>query len=154
MSDPVQTGTSPLAPPKEKVDAGDLIPIFAFCCSFSSLYTEYPDCVGCSGQSVVCCIEADFLQCKLPKEGADPRLCCTCSKQNVICVNPVTCLKGQSQTFCIDSRCALPLDDDVPCLFTLIPFCVVMSFGECNVACFSKVKDLKNYPGNKDTNQA
>ena len=149
-----ETGTASQRLVENKVDVGDLIPINGLFCSITSLYTEYPDCVGCSGKSVMCCIETDFLACKLPKEGMDPRILCTCQKGTTLCVNPTTCLKGQQQSFCFDTRCALPLDDDVPCLLTILPCCIVASFGECNIACFSKIKDLKNYPGNQQQDGA
>jgi hypothetical protein len=157
MSNPAPVVVATPAPSSnmESVDSGDLLPISACCCAISSLYTVYPDCIGCSGKGVCCCIEGEGLQCKLPKVGVtDPRICCLLSKQNVNCVSPVTCMKGTSQSFCFDSRFALPCDDDVPCLFTLLPFCVAASFYECNVACCTKIKDLKNYKPPMRNNQA
>ena len=36
-----------------------------------------------------------------------------------------TLCKGEDQCFCIVEACAFPCTDDVPCMFTCLPFCIV-----------------------------
>lgn len=46
------------------------------------------------------------------------------------CVKPTRCCEGEEQCCCLHYRCAFPCTKDVPCMFTLLPFCV----------CYPKVK--------------
>eukprot|EP01032_Pedospumella_encystans_P025312 gene25312-28614_t len=51
-------------------------------------------------------------------------------------VKPYTCAKLIGQFFCIDQRCALPCDEEVPCLITYLPFCTCSCInGGFNVRC-------------------
>lgn len=57
--------------------------------------------------------------------------CCCCAKgvMNYGCCDPCgapeSCIKGQSQLFCIHQRCALPPDDDVPFEIAILGFSLV-----------------------------
>jgi hypothetical protein len=44
---------------KTGMDVGDLVPVFGLCCTISSLYLEWPQCVGCSGKGVCICYEGE-----------------------------------------------------------------------------------------------
>ena len=50
--------------------------------------------------------------------------------------------KGVNQRCCCDSRCAFPCDEDVPCVYSLLPFCTCCVNGECNVACCATINDV------------
>lgn len=50
--------------------------------------------------------------------------------------------KGISQRLCFDRRFACPCDDDVPCVYSMIPFCTCCVNGECNVTCCATINDV------------
>ena len=125
---------------KGDVDVGDLKVIAACCCTMSSLYLEYPGCCGCVQKGEVLCLEGDCKGCKFVDATQNDGRCCILQNGGCYCKSPETCCQQTAQTFCCDSRCALPCTDDVPCVFTLLPFCVVYpSFACC--------KDLKHIEG-------
>jgi hypothetical protein len=39
---------------------------------------------------------------------------------NLECIKPTTCLKLNTQQCCLDARCALPCDAEVPCLISAL----------------------------------
>lgn len=55
--------------PTAAIPIGDLIPFCGCVCFITSIYTDFPDCIGCAGKRVCLCCYSDFLACKLPKEG-------------------------------------------------------------------------------------
>ena len=130
---------------KTGMDVGDLVPVFGMCCSISSLYLEWPQCIGCSGKGVCICYEGDGMMCKIPGDDEEEKTICIFSRTNVRCVKPSTCCKSTSQSWCIDSRCALPADEEVPCIFTFLPGCICMAFSVANFGCCQAIKDLKGF---------
>ena len=93
------------APVAEKVDRFTAIPeedrtcVTACCCYHWALYFKWPNCCGGEQQCECICCET------------------TCS---------VKCLdfskrfyKLTGQCFCVDNRCAIPCDDEVPCLVSV-----------------------------------
>jgi hypothetical protein len=119
----------------------------ALFCIINSCYFNFPEC--CSGyQKASClCLESEAMCCRM--------MCCSTTKEkkNSLCiidkghcflVCPKACCKGVSQLFCFDQRCAIPCDQDVPCAFTLLPFCTIcVNFG-CNIACCTPIGRLTN----------
>jgi hypothetical protein len=122
--------------------ADQLFMCCACCCSKTSLYYKFPDCIGCTSlNECLCCKEAtkcnlqcDHLSCctsspecfcfdfkkDMQKDG-----CCACRSYDICyicclsqteqsCKIPQTCCKGGNQVLCCDERCALPCDKEVP----------------------------------------
>ena len=127
----------------------------ACCCSRRSIFHKFPDCIGCqSGGECLCCrggnkcgIQTEHLalcssspQCFACDNKKDLQtdgccgsrdncvclICCRCQYENV-CVIPSTCIKCGDQCCCLEGRCALPCDDDVP-----------FQIGCCGVYCVGK----------------
>ena len=126
-----------------KVD--DMVPIFANCCTITSCYCP-SDCwrmCGAFGQCEFLCVQNDFTCCKVSERPED---CCILQKVRVIIKKPSTCVEIQSQFFCCDHRCALPCNDDVPCMFTVLGLTCFYDY-QCQscLACKS-VGDLKPKP--------
>jgi hypothetical protein len=115
------------------VNTGDLKPVQACCCSINSCYCVWPDCFGCTSEGIFLCIEEETKCCKCVDAGSnEDKKCCILQEAGVYCVQPTTCCQSTSQCFCTDSRCAFPCTEKVPCMFTLLPFCVVYpGFGCC-----------------------
>jgi len=108
-----------------KVDPFGLSPVCATCCVITSLYTDWPECIGCSLSGELLCFRNDIMCCK---RGLGEDECCAFFKGATLCVSPSVCCKFQQQYCCTDSRAAFPCDPDyVPCLFTL-----------CFATCFYK----------------
>ncbi len=108
---------------RQKTDVADLRPCTACCCVISSLYCSFPDCVGCSGEYMCCCLSTTFKICKPSKSSSD---CCIINENNCLCIYPTTLCMGQSQCFFVDSRCALPCNDEVPCVVAM--FCFTLCY--------------------------
>lgn len=104
----------------DAINEAKLILVNGCICCNSSLYPEFPDCIGCSGKSeLLCCVEQ--LCCKM---GTPPLLCDTpeghCCQLGCGCCSwgmksPTTCCKGQCHQCCFVSSFALPPDEEVPC---------------------------------------
>jgi len=103
-------------------------------CTQSLLYTDMPECIGCSGKSDCLCIQEQF--CLRP---GVPPLLCSSDDDAVICQlglgicsvglkRPTGCCKSQGQTCCVVSGAALPCDEDVP-----------MTLAACGITCYPKV---------------
>lgn len=56
--------------------------------------------------------------CKPVMDGDENKLM-VCQEGGCYLISPTTCLKGLNQSFCFDSRCAFPCDEEVPCLLTV-----------------------------------
>ena len=50
--------------------ASSRIPICGSCCIITSLFTEYPECIGAREEVIFTCIEMESVCCK-PKQGAN-----------------------------------------------------------------------------------
>ena len=110
-----------------------LIVYQACVCSYSMLYTDFPDLIGCSGSGETCCFEEEFCL----KSGAASLGLGITTPANYICQldlyccryalkMPVTCCKGTSQCLCCVSKAAFPPDDSTPigcafCFISLFP---------------------------------
>ena len=51
--------------------------------------------------------------------------------------------KNFNRCCCCDNRCAFPCDKEVPCVFTVLPGCVLCVNGQCAMACCEKLEKLK-----------
>ena len=54
------------------------------------------------------------------------------------CLDPQTLLKSTSQICCIDHRCAIPCDKEVPCMIAFLGLTCV-KHGECACVCGERV---------------
>lgn len=107
---------------------------------FNSCYcpeNNYQMC-GCMSKGVVCCLEQESLCCKVSEKEEDY---CLCFKASCTCIKPTTCIKGTSQEFCCDSRCAFPCDEEVPCILNLFFFNCCYKY-QCSAGCCKKMIDL------------
>ena len=120
------------------VDINDLIVVQGCCCSISSLYMDFPACLGGVVKGQCLCYEMDFKCCKSLDSASNDGRCCALMQGGYFCKSPETCVQNVNQCFCLDSRCALPCTDDVPMICTLLPFCSVYP----KVACCGKLGDI------------
>lgn len=124
----------------------DAIPCNGFCCSMSALYCSMPACFGCSSKEECLCMKNSAVACK-PMCGEanrqNQRSCCLVSKRSVVCYDSIkTCVKCMDQVCCIDNRCALPCDNEVPCLYTCFPCCTCCVDWQFKIACCNTVGQL------------
>lgn len=110
----------------------------AVCCEVSSLYLSFPGCLSAYSKGTCCCLETQLLCCKPMCCGSNKRkksLLCLWQRSNIMCITPTTCCKSITQCFCIDNRCAIPCDDEVPCLCMPLPFCTLCAKFGCHIGC-------------------
>lgn len=100
----------------------DLVPCNACCCSISSCYLDFPACIGGQDESNCLCLRTSTKWCK---PVTDPKKLMICNEGGYYVTYPRTCIKGFDQFFCLESRCALPCDEEVPCM---ISFCFLTCF--------------------------
>ena len=99
-------------------ELNNLTPIYGACCVFYSCYTKWPQCIGCTQATTCLCVKSKGICCKPPTN--DPKTCCICSDTSCSLIYPTTCVKAQVQEFCIEGRCAVPCDEDVPCIVNIL----------------------------------
>jgi hypothetical protein len=105
----VQQGTTAT----EGVSSADLCPLCGLICVVLSCYPKFPECIGCSTKGEFLCCQLEGVLCKTGRtEGS----ICMCMKQEVEIIQPTVCVKLTEQCFCLDLRCSLPHDEDVPCI--------------------------------------
>ena len=119
----------------EGVNPADLVPCCGLFCAIFSAYPKFPACIGAHSKMALVCVEAEVLCCKtgsktstplprriqpnsLPRTVNDGSIC-MCLKQELEIIKPTTCVKGFVQLCCMDLRCALPCDDEVPCILAV-----------------------------------
>ena len=100
-----------------QVDPLGLSPCFGAICMICSMYVDFPECLGCSVQGDLLCLNMDCASCKrLATEGE----CCALMTGDISVVVPKTCVLAAGQVCCIHCGVALPPDDDVaPCTLAL-----------------------------------
>eukprot|EP00468_Gymnochlora_sp_CCMP2014_P009701 CAMPEP_0167764300 /NCGR_PEP_ID=MMETSP0110_2-20121227/13946_1 /TAXON_ID=629695 /ORGANISM="Gymnochlora sp., Strain CCMP2014" /LENGTH=190 /DNA_ID=CAMNT_0007651669 /DNA_START=15 /DNA_END=587 /DNA_ORIENTATION=+ len=128
----------------ELPDRKDLCMLCHCCCVQDSLYFDFPGCCGLVFTGACCCCTStESCKCLQFEENTRVFLRSTCqcircdlTGENFICCRDVgkgvccccltyafsyscdlaflTCIKAATQVLCIDSRCALPCDEDVP----------------------------------------
>lgn len=128
--------------------AEDIVPCSACCCDFTSLYLKWPECCGIYSKSTMVCLEREYVACKPAFLGGaqNPKqnLLCLCAQGNCLLVPPKTCVKAETQEFCFDYRCALPCDEDVPCLCMPIMFCTCCVNGQCYCGCCQSLQTIRH----------
>lgn len=73
-------------------------------------------CCRCNNGSRCCYIPARLCA----QEGNNTCCCCQSSQDCRGCFNAGTCIKQLNHCCCCDMRCALPCDDDVPCMIAIL----------------------------------
>ena len=69
---------------------------------------------------------------------------------NLECTKPATCLKLNTQQCCLDARCALPCDAEVPCLISALGLTCIKNY-ECVCKCGEKLGDTAEASDDDDT---
>jgi hypothetical protein len=98
MSTATAPPTGDYAPPSSKIPVDELVPYCACLCCLTSLYTEFPDCIGCAGKRICLCCYSEFFSCKLPKED-ETEIWCLCDQGKTHCGTVETCCMV-SKGFC------------------------------------------------------
>jgi len=129
-----------------KTHVGALKPFSACCCMISSCFLEWPNCIGCEGEGEMLCIEGSWKALKTMDANADGNedsRCCACLEAGVYCIKPKTCIQLQQQYFCMDVRCSLPCNkQEVPCLCTWLPCCVLFADWKFKFGCCKQIHEL------------
>lgn len=124
------------------IPVGEVRVCDACCCSICGIMCKYPECIGGKMEGVACCLQCENSCCKIIKEENQANIFCICCDGGQYVVMPSTCIAVTETCFCIDSRCAFPCTDKVPCIFTCLPGCVVCASKELKFACCPLVKDI------------
>lgn len=110
--------------PAGQGSAADTRPLAACCCELASCYLAFPGCCSSYTKATCCCLETESSCCKpwcCSSQKYKKSLLCTVQQLNLLCITPSTFCKGWTQCFCLDSRCAIPCDQDVPCICMPLP---------------------------------
>lgn len=104
--------------PSGKVELGDLKPMYACCCSYSTIFFKTPDVFGCYRNTTCCCLKDEGVCCKPAVRKGDifngEFKIMSDSKCALIPIT--TCMMCVNQIMCCDTRAAFPCDGDfVPC---------------------------------------
>jgi len=111
---------------RDNVDESKLILCNGCICCNNALYTEFPACLGCSGEYKIICLECDW--CVKLNTPTKRCICCNIDiTKNYF--NPI--IKGQDQYFCCVDSCALPPGGEVPMTLGLYGIFCYPSFGLC-----------------------
>lgn len=115
--------------PRQAGDLKETRPCMGFCCEVTNLYFGFPACLSIYEQFNCLCCQTEGLFCKpmCCQSKAKSSLCCKLSKGNLFCITPTTCCKSICQCFCIDNRCAMPCDQEVPCICMIFPYVTLIS---------------------------
>lgn len=110
---------------KEAPDPRELIPCCGCCCTIISCYCKWPECCGYYAKGNFVCIETEAICCKTGKrEGS----LCVCIRNELEIIQPTTCCKMECQPCCIDERCAIPCDKEVPCIVSVCGLTIVQDY--------------------------
>jgi len=118
----------------------------ACCCSICGFFCQFPQCLGAKMEGSCVCLNCEESCCKVIKEENEAGICCICVDGGSYVVMPRTCIEFTETFFCLDSRCAIPCTDKVPCICTFLPGCTLCASKEMNIKCFPKVGDLLKKP--------
>ena len=77
-----------------------------------------------------------------PSQTQPSQKVCQLFQGSAAIVKPNGCCGAQQQCCCLDTRIACPPNEDVPCICTLLPFCVVCANWGMKFKCCGKVKDV------------
>ena len=89
----------------------------------------WPECFGVDIKMIFCCLELDCRYCKPRNPNSDrpdrPDRCFVISDGTNSSIKPKTLLRGHTRLCCLNQRCAIPIDEEVPCIFN---FCGLTLF--------------------------
>ena len=87
---------------------------------FLSYETDCPGsgCIGGEMQGDLLCLRTQTILCR-PAQEENADTCCLCFRGYGMCVYPASLCAFRSTLFCLDQRCAIPTNDEVPCMCTL-----------------------------------
>jgi hypothetical protein len=125
-----------------KIQLGKLYPVCGLACFTFSLYSEWPDLIGCSSMQDFLVFNGEMMTCK-PSKG-NPRSWFLLHLAECNLGPPNILLKSMSQCFCFDCRFSAhfpPDEDQVPCIVTLC-FLTLYHKGKMQAACFKKFSEL------------
>mmetsp|Transcript_14428 Transcript_14428/g.23664 ORF Transcript_14428/g.23664 Transcript_14428/m.23664 type:complete len:162 (-) Transcript_14428:276-761(-) len=127
------------------VDVKELIPCSAMCCGITSCFCDFPECIGCKGEFVMCCFQSESAWCKKLSTKNPANMegkICVCFEGECSIVNITRCCSVQEQVFCLDNRCSIPTNADIPCICTCLPFCTCCADWKLAVHCCKKIGDM------------
>ena len=117
------------------VNQDDLCPVCGLICVVLSCYPKWPECIGAAVKGQFLCCEIEQVLCKTGRtEGS----ICMCLKTECEVIKPTVCVKMTKQVCCLDLRCALPHDEEVPCICTILGLQCMKNY-ECDVKCSAKL---------------
>lgn len=125
----------------------DSRPCLGICCSLTSLYIGFPACLSAYQKTDCIFTQLESLCCKptcCENTSTQKSSLCLVQKAHCFLVMPKTCLKSTFQLFCLDHRCAIPCDNEVPCVFMPLPFLTLCSHWAFNFACCATLADMAN----------
>ena len=126
-----------------------MVPCLASCCIIQSVFFAYPACVGMSGHGSCLCLSTEYKCLKLTNDTRLPGTAghddlCICQEFKSTLKKPADPrIKCVNQCWCIDTRCGLPCDEEVPNMCTIIYFTPCFLF-KPKVGCCSTIGDLRN----------
>ena len=127
------------------VPVGELLVICGQVCGVTSCL--FTNCLGCTSEGMCLFLRWETKGCR-PVYGKfedgenEHKTCCILCSGTSECVQPQTCCLFQQQCFCLDSRCAFPCTKEMPCIFSLLPFCVCGADWKMQPGCCKKIKDI------------
>jgi len=124
------------------VKVEDLQPCYGACCLIQSLYCKCPECIGCASDGTVLFCQGRCVSCKMLDCKDEDKRCCALCEMNAFWKIPTEIGESKQQCCCVDQRCAIPCNDEVPCLCTLMPCCVVAADMKPGVHCCKNVGDI------------
>jgi hypothetical protein len=98
-----------------------LYPFCGMICFSYNCYLEQPHCCGCAGREQFCCITCDFSACK-PSRGENPDICCYVQEGKCTMGTVHAFCSARTQMFCLATKCAIPTNDEMPCICNVLGF--------------------------------
>lgn len=131
--------------------AEDLIPIMACCCDISSFNPVMfqkcgnPGCYGFFAEYTLCCAEQSVRFLELSPDHPRVFMRILSGEDNLICP-PKTVFKQRSTGFCLNYRCALPCEEEVPCMCNFFGLTMFYNFQLAFYCCetLAKIKQMQN----------
>eukprot|EP01040_Poterioochromonas_malhamensis_P018646 gene18646-21828_t len=123
----------------------DSRPCMGVCCSISNLYLSFPGCCSSYQKTSCLCLELESICLKpmcMETTKANKSSLCLLNKAHCFIVSPTTCCKSILQVFCLDNRCAIPCDSEVPCICLPLPFCSLCANWALRVECCASIGEL------------
>jgi hypothetical protein len=117
----------------------DLTACCALGCCICSLYSKVPDCIGTHSKGQALCMELECLTCK---SSSNEGSLCICCKNELECIKPTVCIKLTAQVCCVDNRCSVPCDEEVPPILACLGLTCCKDY-KCDPKCGDGVAEGK-----------